>query len=77
MRSGLGSPMPRLAASDSTGGSRVTVARNPNSTAMAHAGPRAAKTLSRAKTMARNASATVAAEARMTRPMLAVAWMMA
>ncbi|SKT79864.1 Uncharacterised protein [Mycobacteroides abscessus subsp. abscessus] len=27
--------------------------------------------------MARKASATVAAEARMTRPMLAVAWMMA
>ncbi len=53
------------------------MARNPNSTAMAHAGPRAAKTLSRAKTMAKNASATVAADARMTRPMLAVAWMMA
>ena len=42
-------------------------------TASAHAGPSAANTLSCANIMDKKASATVAAEARMTRPMPAVA----
>jgi len=53
------------------------VATNPTATATAQAGPSAANTLSVANTMDRNANATVAAEARMTRPMLAVAVMTA
>ena len=73
VRSDLGSPMPCFAASDSTGGNNVTVATNPTRTATAQAGPIPANTLKLANTMAANANATVAAEARMTRPMLAVA----
>src|ERR1700752_3075350 len=73
VRPDLGSPMPRWATSDSTGGSSVTVANNPTSTAIAQAGPSPENTESRADNMARNANATVAAEGRMTRPMLAVA----
>ncbi|SID80788.1 Uncharacterised protein [Mycobacteroides abscessus subsp. abscessus] len=69
--------MPRVAASASTGGSRVTVAANPTATATAQAGPSPANTLKVANTMARKARATVPAEARMTRPMLAVAAMTA
>ncbi|SIJ35458.1 Uncharacterised protein [Mycobacteroides abscessus subsp. abscessus] len=53
------------------------MAANPTNTATAQAGPSPANTLSRANTIARNANATVAADAKMTRPMLAVASMTA
>src|ERR1700742_1111688 len=74
VRSARGSPMPRLAATTNTGGSNVTVATNPMSTAMAHAGPDVAKMFNVAKVIDSKANATVAADASITRPIVAVAW---
>ena len=65
--------MPRLAATANTGGSNVTVATNPISTAMAHAGPDVAKMFNVANVIDSKANATVAADARITRPIVAVA----
>ena len=76
-RSAPGSALPWRAAIDSSGGRNVTVARNPISTATAQAGPTPLKTLNRAKTIDASASATVAADARITRPMLPLAATMA
>src|ERR1700722_6485192 len=74
VRSARGSPMPRLAATTNTGGSNVTVATNPIRTAMAHAGPDVAKMFNVANVIDSKANATVAADARITRPIVAVAW---
>src|ERR1700727_1642867 len=71
VRLARGSPMPPLAAPTNSRGSHGTVGTKPISTAMAHAGPDVAKMFNVAKVIDSRANATVAADARITRPIVA------